>query len=112
MVDEKGFLFGLIFIGIIIFGIIMTIIVSITRVKESIKESKGVNPIHILLIVLCITFIFQNIIHEIGISLIFSIIGIIGNIYNYRKKDKYYKLGMLIYTLMIIYGISFLVYNI
>ena len=112
MVDEKGFLFGLIFIGIIIFGIIMAIIVSITKVKESIKESKGVNPINILLIVLCITFIFQNIIHEIGISLIFSIIGIIGNIYNHKQKGKYYRLGIFIYTLMIVYGIFFLVYNI
>ena len=112
MVDDKGFLFGLIFIGMILVSFIMIIIFSINKVKNSIKENKGVNPIYILLIVLCITFIFQNIIHEIGISLMFFIAGIMGNIYNYKQKDKYFKLGIFIYTLMMIYGISFFIYNI
>jgi hypothetical protein len=88
----------------------MATMFSITKIKDAMKENKGINPVYILLILLSITFIFQKLVAEIGIALVFFIIGIIGNIYNYKQKDKYYKSGMIIYTLILIYGISLLLY--
>ena len=46
MVDIKGFTFGLIFVGIILVSIIMAIIFSITKIKDSIKEKKLIRFIY------------------------------------------------------------------
>jgi len=107
MADVDGLVFGLILAMVIIFAIVFLIAFSIRKVSREQKENKPTNPLYIVLIVFGILFFVRN---ELIISLATIIVGIIGNIYNYKdKQNKYFVLSIIVYSMMLIYGVSFLV---
>ena len=106
MINENEIMFYFIVGGLILFSIVFLIACSIRKVSKNQKENKPTNAFYIVLILYGILFFIKN---ELIISLSSIIVGIIGNIYNYKNKEnKYFKLNIVIYSLMILYGLMFL----
>ncbi|MCI8272732.1 MAG: hypothetical protein HFJ55_01460 [Clostridia bacterium] len=111
MVDIHGMKFMLFFVGMISLSIILVIVFSTKKVIKNKKENQETNPLYILLIVFGLLFLFNNLIDECMIPLVTIIIGIVGNIYNLKnKQNKYFVLGFIVYSLMILYGLRYLYY--
>lgn len=111
MVDIDGMMFGLFLIGMVFLAIILLILFSTKKVLKNQKEKQETNPVYILLIVFGLLFLFGNLIGDCIIPLVTIIVGIIGNIYNYKnKRNKYFVLGIIVYSLMLLYGLTYLRY--
>lgn len=109
MVDINGFIFGLFLIGIILVVIFLLIVLSAKKVIKSKKENQSTNPLYIFVIVFGLLFLLSKMINQVVIPIFSIIVGIIGNIYNYKnKQNKYFVLGIIVYSLMLIYGLAYI----
>ena len=107
MVDIDGMMFGLFLAVLIIIAIILLMIFSTKKVIKNIKDKQVLNPLHVLAITFGLTFLFNNILNEIVIHIAIIIIGIIGNIYNYKNKEnnRHFFLGIVVYSFMLLNSI-------
>ncbi len=111
MVDIKGMMFGLVLMFIILVLIVYLIFFSIKKVVKK-NESGGVNSVYIIIILYGLLFLFNQFINTRFIAIISMLVGFVGHIFNYiNRKNKYYILNVIIYSLLIIYGIFMLMYS-
>jgi len=107
--NTDGLNFAIALIFTIIIAIVATIVVSTIKVIKNKKEKKEINPICIVLITYGILIHLNQFLNELIIAITSTTVGIICLISKLKNKEKkYYVLGIIIYALMILYGLFYL----
>ena len=102
-------MFGLLLVGIIFLVIILVVLFSTKGILKNKKQNQVINPIYIFLIVFGLLFLLNSLVNGWIISSVTIIVGMLGNIYNFKnRKNKYFVLGVIIYLFILLYGVVYL----